>query len=98
MENENQQHPNSTPQTGRSAAEIQQWMIIQLAEELQISQGKIKVDQSILSCGIDSMQVITFVAKLEDWLDIRFSGNPLEEHSTIEKLSQYVADMTGESQ
>ena len=83
----------SLNEAGRSAAEIQQWMISRLAEELQINRDKIKVDQPILSCGIDSMQVVSIVAKLEDWLCVRFSSNPLEEHSTIEALSQYVADM-----
>lgn len=85
----------SLHEAGRSATEIQQWMISQLAEELQINPDKIKVDQPILSCGIDSMQVVTFVAKLEDWLGVRFSSNPLEDHSTIEALSQYVAGMAG---
>ncbi len=105
---ENLHHHHSTPHdasavsasgsshdTGRLVAEIQQWMISQLAEELQINRDKMKVDQPILSCGIDSMQVVIFVAKLEDWLGIRFSNNPLEEHSTIEALSHYVADMAG---
>ena len=95
MPNENLNQPPATPQAARSAAEVQQWMISQLAEELKINREKIKVDQPILSLGIDSMQIVVVVAKLEDWLGFRFPSNPLEDYSTIEELSQYVADMSG---
>ena len=88
----------SKPPTALSIVEIQQWMIQHLAHELQINPEKIAIDQPILSCGIDSMQVVTFVAKLEDLLGVRFSSNPLEDHSTIEALSQHVADMAGTRQ
>ena len=54
---------------------------------------EVRIDQSLLSYGIDSMQVVSFVARLEDWLGIRFSENPLEDHPTIESLSQYVSDL-----
>ncbi|MCC7337166.1 MAG: acyl carrier protein [Pirellulaceae bacterium] len=95
MPNEKLNRRPATPQTARSAAEVQQWMISQLAEELKIDREKIKVDQPILSFGIDSMQIVVVVAKLEDWLGFRFPSNPLEDYSTIEELSQYVADMSG---
>ncbi|MCA9159238.1 MAG: acyl carrier protein [Planctomycetales bacterium] len=95
MPNENLKQPPATPRSARSAAEVQQWMITQLAEELKINREKIKVDQPILSLGIDSMQIVVVVAKLEDWLGFRFSSNPLEDYSTIEELSQFVADMSG---
>ncbi len=94
MPNENLKQRHSTPQTARSAAEVQQWMITQLAEELKINREKITVDQPILSFGIDSMQLVVVVAKLEDWLGFRFPSNPLEDYSTIEALSQYVAALT----
>lgn len=92
------QNPQLQSPMERSVADIQKWMVQQLAHELQINPEKIKLDQSISSCGIDSMQVVTFVAKLEDWLGVRFPSNPLEDHSTIEALSQHVADMAGKRQ
>lgn len=98
MPNEKPNQRPATPQAARSAAEVQQWMITQLAEELKIDREKIKVDQPILSLGIDSMQIVVVVAKLEDWLGFRFPSNPLEDYSTIEALSQYVADMSGQKQ
>ena len=92
------QNLQSKPTPAPSVVEIQQWMIQQLAHELQINPEKIRINQPVLSCGIDSMQVVTFVAKLEDWLGVRFSSNTLEDHSTIEALSQHVSDMAGTRQ
>ncbi|MEO2018494.1 MAG: acyl carrier protein [Fuerstiella sp.] len=93
MENENSQASDATAESVPTVAEIRQWIINQLAAELNISPDRINVDQPILSCGIDSMQVVSVVAKLEDWLGVRFSENPLEDHATIEALSQYVANI-----
>lgn len=95
MENDSQRAPLSTKTGKRSVAEIQEWLICRLSEELRIGRDKIKVDQPILSLGIDSVQVVSVVAQLEDWGGFRFSGNPLEDYSTIEALSHYVADLTG---
>ena len=82
---------DSTPRTSRTAAEIQDWLVNQLTEELQINRDKIKIDQPILAQGIDSMHAVAVVAQLEDWLDIRFSSNPLEDYPSIEALSQSLA-------
>ena len=59
-----------------------------MATELQISPEKIRVDQTVQSYGVDSMQVVTVIAGLEDWLGFRFGSNPLEDHATIEALAE----------
>lgn len=94
----NKNDPNVNRHCSRSSAEIEQWLIRQLAEELRIPREKIKVDQPILAIGIDSMQIVVVVAKLEDWLGIRFSSNPLDDHSTIRALSQFASGMTQSKQ
>ncbi len=76
-----------------SAQTIQAWLIHQIAEELQVAPENIRLDQPILACGIDSMQVVSIVARLEDWLKIRFYGNPLEDYPTIERLSEHVSEL-----
>ena len=96
MGNDNLQKSDATAESVPSVAEIREWIINQLAEELKVSPDRINVDQPILSSGIDSMQVVSVVAKLEDWLDFRFSENPLEDHATIEALSLYVANIRSE--
>ena len=82
----------SSPDTGqpptRSSAEIQNWLLDKLAEELETDRSQIQVNEPILAQGIDSMHVVAIVAQLEDWLGIRFSSNPLEDYPSIEALSQ----------
>ena len=97
MENDNSQDSDATAESVPSVAEIREWIINQLAAELNISPDRINVDLPILSSGIDSMQVVSVVAKLEDWLGFRFSENPLEDHATIEALSLYVANLRSDN-
>ena len=80
--------------SGRSVAEIQDWIVNRLATELRVASEKIKVDQPILASGIDSVQVVSVMSELEDWGDFRFSENPLDDHPTTESLALFVADLT----
>ena len=89
---ENSRPVDVTSSRAPSADEIQKWLIAQLAQELEIPPDRIRIDRPILSYGIDSMQLVTIIAKLEDWLGWRFSSNPVEDHPTIQGLSQFVAD------
>ena len=72
----------------QSAAQIRNWLIDKMAEELNIDRSQIRVDEPILAQGIDSMHVVALVAQMEDWLGIRFSSNPLEDYPSIEALAQ----------
>lgn len=94
MTDSNQHHTDSAARNAPSASEIQTWLVQQLARELQVSADQIKVDQPILSQGVDSMQIVVIVARLEDWLGFRFPNPPLDEYPTIESLSQFVADLS----
>jgi len=93
MAHEPPREPQSPATRGRPVTEVQEWLIRRLAEELQVSREKIKVDQPMLSFGIDSVQVVSIVAQLEDWGGFRFSENPLDDYPTIEALSQHVAGL-----
>jgi acyl carrier protein len=95
MEHEGPREPHSPTTSGRSISEIQEWLIRRLAEELQIGPEKITTDQPIVSFGIDSVQVVSIVAQLEDWGGFRFSENPLDDYPTIEALSRFVAGLKG---
>ncbi|TWU08933.1 Phosphopantetheine attachment site [Symmachiella macrocystis] len=88
MNDEITSSPNAGQPTTRSAAEIQDWLLDKLAEELETDRSQIQVKEPILAQGIDSMHVVAIVAQLEDWLGIRFSSNPLEDYPSIEALSQ----------
>lgn len=90
MRAEKEQHSETS---GITAADIEHWLILQIAEELRVDPQGIRVDQPLLSHGIDSMQVVSIVAKLEDRLSIRFAGNPLEDYATIEQLARHLAEL-----
>lgn len=94
MGNHDLNRTQQVDEAGRSVGEIQDWIVRQLSEELQIGREKIKLDQPILSCGIDSVQVVSLMSNLEDWGGFRFPENPLDELTTIEQLSHSVAGLT----
>jgi acyl carrier protein len=94
MQNENWHDPRPTERTPRLAAEIQEWLIGRLAEELRVSREMVRIDRPIQSLGIDSAHMVSVVAQLEDWGGFRFSENPLDDYSTIEALSHHVAELT----
>jgi acyl carrier protein len=77
--------------SGRSAIEIERWLVDHLAEELQVAPETIRVDQPILAQGVDSMHAVAIVAKLEDWLGIRFQSDPLEAAPSIAALARSLA-------
>lgn len=74
-----------------SAAEIRTWLISRISAEAGIAAERVRPDDPILSFGIDSMQVVTLIAGLEDWLGFRFAESPLDEHPTIQALSEFAA-------
>ena len=75
----------------RSVAEIRDWLVCRLSSETGIPTERVQPDDPILSFGIDSMQVVTLMAGLEDWLGFRFSDSPLDEHPTIQALAEFAA-------
>lgn len=89
------ENPSSSSQSTsahrRSAAEIECWLVEHLAAELQVAPETIKVDQPILAQGVDSMHAVAIVAKLEDWLGVRFTSDPLEEAPSIAALARSLA-------
>jgi acyl carrier protein len=93
VEVQKQSEMNTTANISNSAAQVRDWLTKELAEELRIDRSRIRADQPILSFGIDSVNIVSLMAKLEDWGGFRFSGNPLEDHETIEALSDYVAGL-----
>ena len=72
-----------------TAAEIEQWLIRHLAEELKLPAERIDRNQPVAAYGIDSMQAVAVLARLEDWLGFRFSSNPLEDHPTVAALARF---------
>lgn len=94
---ENSERQDSARHAFPTLTEVRTWLVSEIASERELSPDQIQVDRSILSYGVDSMQVVTIIARLEDWLGIRFSSNPIDDHPTIESLSRFALSQLAES-
>ncbi|QLE59062.1 thioester reductase domain-containing protein [Nostoc sp. TCL26-01] len=75
-----------------SAAEIQAWMISNLAELLGVEADEIDASINLESYGLDSAQAMMLVSKLEKLLGFQPSPLLLWHYPTIESLSQRLSE------
>ena len=73
------------------AAAIQEWMTQTLVQQMNIAADQIDPDKRLMAYGLDSLQMISLVGQLEEWLGCRFTSNPLPLHPTIAALSHFIA-------
>ena len=89
-----QQLQNSSSSEQTTAASpvqaIQQWLVSQLADVLSIDPSTIEVPQPLTRYGLDSIDAVTLVGDLEDWLDLELPSTLLWDYPTIEKASTYL--------
>jgi PfaD family protein len=78
----------------REAEAIQAWLVIHLAERLELSPDNIDIREPFSSYNLDSAQVLVLAAKLEEWLEYRLSPTLLWNYPTIEALAQRLAEET----
>ncbi|MEA5535105.1 acyl carrier protein [Crocosphaera sp. XPORK-15E] len=71
---------------------VQNWLIKQLAEQLSLDPTTIKVGEPLTRYGLDSIDAVTLVGDLEDWLDLDLPDTLFWDHSTIEKAAQYLEE------
>lgn len=71
--------------------EIRRWLVDKLAERLRVAPGAIDLDEPLVAIGLDSMQFVVLVGELEDWLDCRFTSNPLVDYPSVNALSRFLA-------
>jgi acyl carrier protein len=74
------------------ASEIQGWIIDRLVREMNVDASTLNPDKRLMACGVDSLQMISLVGQLEEWLGCRFTSNPLERYPSISALSRFIAD------
>lgn len=75
-----------------SAADIQAWMISNLAELLGVDGDEIDATVNLESYGLDSAQAMVLVSKLEQLLGFQPSPLLLWHYPTIESLSERLAE------
>ena len=74
-----------------TAESIQRWLVSHLVEEIGIAAEEIDARAPFDSYGLDSMIMVSLTGELEDWLGWQLSPNLLYEYTSIEALSQHLA-------
>ncbi|MEO0456979.1 MAG: acyl carrier protein [Cyanobacteria bacterium P01_A01_bin.114] len=86
-----QQLQNASSATSPVEA-IQQWLAGQLGDLLSIDPSTIDVKQPLTRYGLDSIDAVTLVGDLEDWLDLELPSTLLWDYPTLEKASAYLVE------
>lgn len=71
---------------------VQNWLIKQLAEQLRLDPASIKVNEPFTRYGLDSIDAVTLVGDLEDWLDLDLPDTLFWDHPTVEKSAKYLEE------
>lgn len=71
---------------------VQNWLIKQLAEQLRLDPASIKVTEPFTRYGLDSIDAVTLVGDLEDWLDLDLPDTLFWDHPTVEKSAKYLEE------
>ncbi|OKH26186.1 phosphopantetheine-binding protein [Hydrococcus rivularis NIES-593] len=82
-----EQAPAMTP-----AEAVQNWLVKQLSEQLSLDPKTISVTEPLTRYGLDSIDAVTMVGDLEDWLDLELPSTLFWDHPTIEKSAQYLCE------
>lgn len=82
---------NQTTQV-RSAEEIQNWLIAQMADRLQLDADEIDIDEPFDSYELDSAQAMGMLGKLEGWLGYEFNPVVIFNYPTVSELSARLAE------
>lgn len=80
-----------------SAAAIQAWLAARVAVELKLKTDNIDISKTLTQYGLDSVQSVSIVAALEDWLGCQLSPSLLEDYPQIYTLSQHLASRFSQS-
>ncbi len=86
------QDSNQNSNSADSLQSIQFWLVEQIAEVLSLDASTIDIKQPLTRYGLDSIDAVTLVGDLEDWLDLELPSTLLWDYPTIEKASTYMVE------
>lgn len=75
-----------------SVQAIQAWLVNQLAEQLSLDAKTIEVSEPLTRYGLDSIDAVTMVGDLEDWLELELPSTLFWDYPTIEKSAQFLVE------
>ncbi|MBD2102744.1 acyl carrier protein [Leptolyngbya sp. FACHB-261] len=76
--------------TATSVKAIEAWLATKLAKQLRLDVKTLSVHEPLTRYGLDSIDAVTLVGDLEDWLGLELPSTLLWDYPTIEKASQYL--------
>ena len=87
--------PNQTvvyQEPSLTSAEVQEWLVSKFAEVLGVEPASVDVHEPTTSYGLGSVQLLSLVGELEDWLDRRFPGTLLWDYPTLHEVAVAIAE------
>ncbi|MEW5856584.1 MAG: acyl carrier protein [Cyanobacteriota bacterium] len=72
------------------AEAIQTWLVTKLSKQLSLNAKTIDVREPLTRYGLDSIDAVTLVGDLEDWLGCELPSTLLWDYPTIEKSAEYL--------
>lgn len=91
LDGNGESNPRPGPPTSR---EVEAWMVSRVAEQLEGAPEEVDVHQPFAYYGLDSLQVASVIADLEDWLNHSISPTLAWDYPTIAALSRHLAGET----
>lgn len=77
--------------------DIQNWLVVWIANELQMPQGDINLGHSLLQYSMSSVTATILVGDLEDWLDLRLPPTLVWDYPTIEAIADYLVSLAADA-
>lgn len=91
LQNSNSKLSTESAEIENTPAEIlQNWLVDQLAEIFSKQRDEIEIDEPLTRYGLDSIDAVTLVGDLEDWLDLELPSTLFWDYQTIKKATQYL--------
>lgn len=77
--------------TGPTREELRDWLVIEVAKQLEVDPGNIRTDIPIDEYGLDSVAAVNISGSLADWIHQDLPGTLLYEYPTIDELSAHLS-------
>jgi acyl carrier protein len=71
---------------------LQNWLVMQLSTQLSLDASTIKVSEPLTRYGLDSIDAVTLVGDLEEWLDLELPDTLFWDHASIAQASQFLVE------
>lgn len=71
---------------------IQNWLVDKIAQNLSLAPESINISEPLTRYGLDSIDAVTMVGDLEDWLATELPDTLFWDYPTIAKAAQYMVE------